>query len=129
MLAWHRRLLARYWTYPKRPGRPPIDPALAALIERMALDNPGWGYIRICREALGNRWTKARGRPKGPAPQHVDPRPELAVERAEARLAGEHVFLAFQQERLVAAHQAVTRPTSDSARPVNLYPLRISPHR
>jgi hypothetical protein len=31
-----RRLVAKKWTYPRQSGRPPIDEALAALIERMA---------------------------------------------------------------------------------------------
>jgi transposase InsO family protein len=33
VLAWHRRLVARHWTYPNRPGRPTIDPAIVALVE------------------------------------------------------------------------------------------------
>jgi hypothetical protein len=36
VLRWQRRLVAHHWTYPHRLGRPPIDPALAALIEQMA---------------------------------------------------------------------------------------------
>jgi len=47
VLRWHRRLVAERWTYPHRLGRPPIDPAVAALVEQMARDNPGWGYQRI----------------------------------------------------------------------------------
>ena len=47
VLAWYRRLVARHWTYPHRTGRPPVDPAIAALVEQMAQDNPGWGYQRI----------------------------------------------------------------------------------
>ena len=35
LLRWHRRLISKQWTYPRRHGRPPIDAALAALIERM----------------------------------------------------------------------------------------------
>jgi hypothetical protein len=53
VLRWHRRLIARHWTYPNLPGRPPIDPAIAALVEQMARDNPGWGYQRLHGELRG----------------------------------------------------------------------------
>jgi putative transposase len=45
LLRWHRRLVRWRWTYPHRGGRPPIDARLAVLIEQMARENPGWGYV------------------------------------------------------------------------------------
>src|SRR6476660_5856260 len=47
ILRWHRRLIRRRWTYPHRTGRPPIDDVLAALVVRMAEENPRWGYLKI----------------------------------------------------------------------------------
>ena len=47
VLRWHRRLVTKKWTYPNRSGRPPVDPTIVALIERMARENETWGYQRI----------------------------------------------------------------------------------
>ena len=47
VLRWHRRLVTRKWTYPRRAGRPPMAADTVAVIERMATENPTWGYQRI----------------------------------------------------------------------------------
>ena len=39
ILRWHRRLVAKKWTSPNRVGRPPVDGAVAVLIERTAREN------------------------------------------------------------------------------------------
>lgn len=49
VVGWHRRLAT--WKRSRRPrhrrGRPPVDPAVEALVCRLARQNPSWGYRRI----------------------------------------------------------------------------------
>ena len=50
ILRWYRRLVAKKYDGSKtrRPGRPGTKPDIAALVVRMATENPTWGYTRIC---------------------------------------------------------------------------------
>ena len=59
LLCWHRRLVRWRWTYPRRGGRPPVDPQIAALIERMAREKPPADRYTGCRNATENRSTVA----------------------------------------------------------------------
>ena len=49
LLRWHRELVAQKWNFVHRrgAGRPRTKDQIAALIVRMATDNPSWGYTRI----------------------------------------------------------------------------------
>src|SRR5205823_9484074 len=53
LLRWHRRLVARRWTYTSRTGRPPIGGEIRQLVLRLAREKPRWGYQRIAGEIDG----------------------------------------------------------------------------
>src|SRR5438067_12417745 len=53
LLRWHRELVRRKWTQPRRrSGRPPVDDRIQQLVVRFARENPPWGYPRIAGELL-----------------------------------------------------------------------------
>jgi putative transposase len=53
LLRWHRRLVARRWTYSSRIGRPAIGGEIHEPVLRLARENPRWGYRRIAGEING----------------------------------------------------------------------------
>jgi putative transposase len=57
LLQWHRRLVAKRWTYARPVGRPPVRTEIRALVLRLARENPRWGYQRIVGELKGLGFT------------------------------------------------------------------------
>jgi putative transposase len=81
VLRWHRRLVARKWTYPRRTGRPPVSAEVVARKERLATGNNTWGYQRIQGELLklghrvGASTMRPTSSPRSSPVQPGNPRP------------------------------------------------------
>jgi hypothetical protein len=60
LLAWHRRLITRRWTYPGQPGRPTTSQDIRALVLRLA-GEPGLGLPQGTRRTIPARPPHQRG--------------------------------------------------------------------
>jgi putative transposase len=81
VLRWHRELVARRWTYPRRrPGRPATSVEIREIVVRLARENPSWGYRRIQGELVGlgvklaasTVWTILKQAGIEPAPKRLE---------------------------------------------------------
>jgi putative transposase len=66
LLAWHRRLVAKKWTDPHRPGRPPVSDEIRELVLRLAQQNPSWATAASTGNSSG--WDPAWAQRRSPNP-------------------------------------------------------------
>jgi hypothetical protein len=70
LLAWHRRLIKKKWTYPNAAGRPPVPEEIRELVRRLARQNPRWGTAasKVSSSASGTASARERSAGSWPPP-------------------------------------------------------------
>jgi putative transposase len=81
LIRWHRQGRRLFWRWKSSSGRPPIPPALQALIRQMARENLTWGEERIANELLLKLGLRVSPRTvRKYMPNHVDRAPGTRVQ-------------------------------------------------
>ena len=99
-MRWYRRLVAKKYDGSKvrRRGRPSTKPDIAALVVRMATENPTWGYTRIRGGLKHTGHDVGRNTIKAILKDHgIEPAPERGAKTSWK------TFLAMHWEGLAAA--------------------------
>ncbi len=81
LFRWHRDLVRHRWTYPCRQGRPSLPAGTVGIVQRLARENPTWGYRRIhgelakmgLRLAPSSVWVILRRHGIDPSPRRSGP--------------------------------------------------------
>ena len=118
---WHRALLlGKGGAGRRRVGRPPLAADIRGLIERLARENPRWGYMRIQGELKGlginvSATTVAnvlRSAGLGPAPRRIGPSWREFLRAQAETLIGGGLHSAPAAE-ILDSHDSISRQAAD----------------
>ena len=81
LLAWHRRLIKKKWTYPNAAGRPPVPEEIRELVRRLAGRTRGGGTAvsKVSSSASGTASARERSAGSWPPPGSPQKTPQVAA--------------------------------------------------